>query len=173
MGRLANPLAITVLLGLGIGFAWSHATRTRVAARDRIDVPLTTAPVSHASPVTFAQPVPASQVAAAQATDAAEDWLEDAFSEDARRRAAAIAALGGAPAAQALPVLRRVLQSGEPADRPLVLAALRELALKNGDAAGAIREVLRVEVYDGNDEAFAQDAQVVLAELDDRLVALR
>ncbi len=35
-------------------------------------------------------------------------------------------------------------------------------------AAGSIREVLRVEVYDGNDETFVQSAQAVLAELEDR-----
>ena len=110
-------------------------------------------------------------VARATETAPTEDqvsaWITDANSADATRRAAAINSLANAPRAQALPVLRQVLSSGDPQDRPLALTSLRELALGQGDTDGGIRQVIREVIYHGEDEtllASAQDALDVVEE---------
>jgi len=90
-------------------------------------------------------------------------WSVDAVGGDAALRASAIAGLARAPVAQALPILRRVLISGEPAvDRPLALASLRELALERGDADGAIRAVVREAIYHADDVSNVEATQDVL-----------
>jgi hypothetical protein len=90
-------------------------------------------------------------------------WIADTTSGDAQKRAAAITALSGAPRSRALPVLRNVLLSGEPeVDRPLALRALRDLALHQGDADGAVRAAVREAIYHGDNETVAGAAQEVL-----------
>lgn len=90
-------------------------------------------------------------------------WSEDAVSGDASRRVTAITGLAKVPTAQALPVLRRVLVSGEPAvDRPLALASIRELALDRGDADGSIRAVVREAIYHADDFSNVAATQDVL-----------
>jgi hypothetical protein len=90
-------------------------------------------------------------------------WIADTTSGDAQKRAAAIAALSGGPRSEALPVLRNVLLSGEPeVDRPLALRALRDLALYQGDADGAVRAAVREAIYHGDNETVASAAQEVL-----------
>lgn len=109
------------------------------------------------------------EVSAAQAitSDMVDRWIAEATGDDAKSRAAAIAALAGAPRAQALPVLRRVLNVGEPTvDRPLALRSLRTLALQQGDADGAIRNVLREAIYHGDDVDVTRDAQAMLADVE-------
>jgi hypothetical protein len=94
-----------------------------------------------------------------------DQWISDANGSDAGKRAAAISALAQAPRAQALPVLHHVLINGEPTvDRPLALRALRELALEQGDADGAVRGAIREAIYhgDGQDETLLADAQDAL-----------
>ncbi len=87
----------------------------------------------------------------------------ETMSGDAARRAAAIAALAQAPRAEALPVLGRILTDGEPEiDRPLALRSLRELALNQGDADGAIREAVRHAIYHGDDFTKADALQETL-----------
>ena len=174
MERHLSPLAILALLacGAGVGFAYVYRASPWTFAAGSDDAAPAQAPALASAGVSAAS-VPALQAGPAPGGDAVAGWIEDAAGEDPGKRVVAIAALGGAPAARALPVLRQVLDSGDAVDRPLALNALRELALKDGDAAGSIREVLRVEVYDGNDETFVQSAQAVLTELDDRLIALR
>lgn len=93
--------------------------------------------------------------------------IAEATGEDARARAAAITALGTAPRLQAIPVLQRVLRSGEPVvDRPLALNSLRTLALQQGDADGGIRNVLRQAIYHGDDEATTNGAQTTLDDVE-------
>jgi HEAT repeat protein len=78
--------------------------------------------------------------------------IADTASGDAATRAAAITALSTAPRVEALPVLGRILTDGEPeVDRPLALRSLRDLALNQGDADGAIREAIRDAMYHGDD----------------------
>jgi hypothetical protein len=90
-------------------------------------------------------------------------WIADAAGADAAKRATAIAALAEAPKAQAVPVLRRLLTDAEPqVDRPLALRSLRDLALNQGDADGAIREAVRNAIYHGDDLTRTDDVQEVL-----------
>jgi hypothetical protein len=99
--------------------------------------------------------------------DAIAKWVTDAVGDDAKARAIAIAALAKAPRAQALPPLKRVLESGDSAvDRPLALSSLRTLAFEQGDADNQIRETLREAVYHVDDEQVARDAQTTLDEVE-------
>ncbi|HEU4780193.1 MAG TPA: hypothetical protein VFS58_09965 [Steroidobacteraceae bacterium] len=92
-----------------------------------------------------------------------QKWIADTQSGDATTRAAAITALASAPRAEALPVLGRILTDGEPqADRPLALRSLRELALSQGDADGAIRDAVRNAIYHGDDHTRIDDVQETL-----------
>jgi len=89
--------------------------------------------------------------------------IADSASGDAGKRATAIAALAAAPRAEALPVLGRILTDGEPQiDRPLALRSLRDLALNQGDADGAIRDAVRNAIYHGDDYTKVDDVQEVL-----------
>jgi hypothetical protein len=89
--------------------------------------------------------------------------IAETASGDPATRAAAILALASAPKIAALPVLRNVLENGEPSiDRPLALRSLRDLALHQGDEDGAIRSVVREAIYHGDDEAVVQSAQGAL-----------
>jgi hypothetical protein len=59
-----------------------------------------------------------------------------------------------------VPVLRRLLTDAEPqVDRPLALRSLRDLALNQGDADGAIREAVRNAIYRGDDQTKADDGR--------------
>jgi hypothetical protein len=92
-----------------------------------------------------------------------------AIGDDARARAAAIDALADAPKAQAVGVLQRVLSDGIEGDRQLALNSLRTLAVNQGDAEGEIRNVLRLTIYDGDDETVASSAQVLLDDIERNL----
>jgi hypothetical protein len=108
-------------------------------------------------------PQRAAPAEASPGTDDVARWIADTTSGDARKRADAITSLRRAPRAAALPVLRNVLLSGEPeVDRPLALRALRDLALYQGDADGAVRAAVREAIYHGDNETVARAAQEVL-----------
>jgi hypothetical protein len=120
-----------------------------------------------ASPVS--QPVlatpPASQNPAppASAQKTTTQLILDTTSGQAATRAAAIEALAEAPRAEVLPVLGRLLTDGEPqVDRVLALRSLRDLALNQGDADGAIRDAIRHAIYHGDDLTKADDLQEAL-----------
>jgi hypothetical protein len=132
-------------------------------------------PVHAASaPTSMAQPQEVSAVAVPAVNDvnlasatlpaqSVEQWITDTQSADASKRAAAIAALARAPKDQVLPVLRRLLTDAEPlVDRPMALQSLRDLALNQGDADGAIREAVRNAIYHGDDQTKTDDVQEVL-----------
>jgi HEAT repeat protein len=96
-------------------------------------------------------------------TDVVARLIAQTASSDAQSRADAISALAKAPKAEAIPVLRNVLNNGEPIiDRSLALQALRDLALYQGDDDGVIRSVVREAIYHGDDEAVALSAQGAL-----------
>ena len=94
-------------------------------------------------------------------------WIADTSSADAQTRAAAIAALAEAPRTQAIPVLKQVLEEGEPEiDRQTALRSLHTIALKQGDENGRIRDVLRRAMYHGDDEGVSQSAQALLEDIE-------
>jgi hypothetical protein len=94
-------------------------------------------------------------------------WISAATGSDAAARAEAITALGNAPKAQALPVLRKVLEVGDPeVDRQLALSSLHALALDQGDTDGRIRKALRDAVYHGDDDSVGQGAQTILEDIE-------
>jgi hypothetical protein len=97
-------------------------------------------------------------------------WIADTASADAATRATAITALAEAPRGEALPVLGRILESGEPqVDRPMALISLRELALNQGDADGAVRDAIRHVIYHGDDFTKVDDAQEALDVIEESL----
>lgn len=94
-------------------------------------------------------------------------WIKDTQSTDAKTRAAAIAALADAPKAQAMPALERVLETGEPnVDRHIALRSMHSLALREGDASGQIRDVMRHAIYHGDDDEVTQNAQSLLDDIE-------
>jgi hypothetical protein len=110
----------------------------------------------------------------ADSTKTTEQWIADTASGNATTRAAAIKALAAAPRAQALPVLGRLLTDGEPQiDRPLALQSLRDLALNQGDADGAIRDAIRHAIYHGDDMTKTDDAQEALEVIEESIQAQR
>jgi len=133
-------------------------------------------PVAAAAPKTpESAPVPAATspgpAAPAAASKSTAQWIAETASGDASTRAAAIAALAEAPRAEALPVLSRLLTDGEPSvDRPLALTSLRELALNQGDADGAIRDAVRHVIYHGDDFTKVGDAQETLDIIEESLM---
>jgi len=172
---MAQPSVIVVSLALvGIlgGLAYMHASRdddsaTRNEPKAIAAVPTTaepTVPVTGSSPAeTPAQPAPA---APTTSTDVPR-LIADTQSNDAKTRAAAIEALSNAPKSQAIPALKRVLESGEPQiDRQIALRSLHILALNDGDDSGTIRDTIRYAMYHSDDEGVTQSAQAFLEDIE-------
>jgi len=104
-------------------------------------------------------------------TKSTAQWIADTSSGDATKRAAAIMALAEAPRGEALPVLGQILESGEPnVDRSLALISLRDLALNQGDADGAVRDAIRHVIYHGDDFTRVDDAQEALDVIEESLM---
>ena len=107
---------------------------------------------------------------ASSAVKSTSQWIADTASADAATRAAAITGLAEAPRAEALPVLGRILENGEPqVDRPLALISLRDLALNQGDADGAVRDAIRHVIYHGDDFTRVDEAQEALDVIEESL----
>jgi hypothetical protein len=156
--RTTLSLAITAVGAVAIGSAY-------IASRP--DAPVAPAAASSPAPEVSAAPamaaVNSAPVSAAVTPDYVANWIADSTGGDAAKRATAIAALADAPRKDALPVLRRILIDGEPQiDRPLALRSLRDLALAQGDADGAIRDAVRQAIYHGDDLTKTEDVQEVL-----------
>lgn len=99
--------------------------------------------------------------------DTLEQWIKDTQSSDPKIRAAAIAKLGSAPKAEALPVLKNVLETGEPEiDRHIALNSLHTLALRDGDKNGQVRDVMRSAIYHGDNDGVTQTAQSLLDDVE-------
>jgi HEAT repeat protein len=97
-------------------------------------------------------------------------WLKQAADVDPAIRAAAIAALVKAPRSQAVPVLLKILDAGEPnVDRPLALRSLAAIALQQGDADAQIRDAIRHEIYHTDDSAMVLAEQAVLDDIEGHL----
>jgi hypothetical protein len=177
MFRLASiPLVAAILGALGV-FGYSYATRTASgvpelhtptagqigAASNTVQA---TVPQAESAPSANQKSAPP-QLAS---TEAIERWIAEASSTDPGARAAAIAALAGAPKSSAIPVLEAVLERGEAqVDRQIAVRSLHTIALQQGDENGRVREVLRAAMYHGDDEGVAQSAQAVLEDIETEL----
>jgi len=164
-----TPLLIGVstiaVVAIVAAYLAAHPAQTNVRVAEASAVP-SAAP--SAAPLTSA---PEAASPAAPAMDVAK-LIADTSSGDAAKRAAAITALADAPRDQALPVLGRILTNGEPeVDRPLALRSLRDLALNQGDADGAIRDAVRSAIYHGDDFTKVDDVQEVLDIIEESLAS--
>jgi HEAT repeat protein len=102
--------------------------------------------------------------------EAVDRWLIEVTDADPGTRAAAITALVKAPRSQALPVLLKILDTGEPnVDRPLALRSLATIALQQGDADAQIRDAIRHEIYHTDDSAMVLAEQAALDDIEGRL----
>jgi len=180
---------IAAMLGILSVLGYSNATRAPTddpgSDRKPLRTPSTTQVAGQISPHTDAAlsgaqragaPPPAEAPSHSPEVSAPETvarWIADTSSADAQTRAAALAALAEAPKTQAVPVLQRVLEVGEPEiDRQTALRSLHAIALKQRDENGRIRDVLRRAMYHGDDEGVSQSAQALLEDVETEL-ALR
>lgn len=160
-----------------IGFlGYAYLTRPESAAESGITTQSAALLAHHIE--TSAAPIATHNESSASETIASPDmvakWMAEAFDDDPAKRAKAIAALATAPRAQAIPVLQKVLNTGEPEiDRPLALHSLRTLALQQGDVDGGIRDVFRQAIYDGRYEAITPGAQAALDDVESYLDQVR
>lgn len=139
------------LIAISVVFAVSWHIARRPIELPAVSAAATARPTLSSVAPAASAPV-ANPVARPATADHVAGWIADTASGDAAKRAAAITALAEAPRARALPVLGRIFAEGEPSvDRALALQSLRELALNQGDADGAIRDAVRQAVYHGDD----------------------
>ena len=168
------------------GLAYMHASR------DSPEAPGASAPARAAEAATEqdrteATPTTAASTAAATSTasasesasdpvgaaprstrpDTVEQWIKDTQDSDPKIRAAAIAKLANAPKSQALPVLKQVLDTGEPeVDRHIALRSLHTLALRDGDRDSQVRDVMRRAIYHSDNDGVTQTAQSLLDDVE-------
>lgn len=177
------------MLAAGGGLAYMHASRnepatatnTTTAQVSRTEPSLaeapaqttTTAPNATNASAAGTAPSTSSNItgpAAAPAPgrpDTVAQWIEDTQDSDPRIRAAAISKLANAPQAQALPVLKDVLETGEPdVDRHIALNSLHTLALRDGDKTGQVRDVMRRAIYHSDNDGVTQTAQSLLDDVE-------
>lgn len=96
-----------------------------------------------------------------------ERWIAQTRDGDPKIRAAAIVNLANAPTAQALPVLREVIDSGEPeVDRHIALRSLHAIALRDGDSSGEVRDAMRRAIYHNDNDGVTQTAQSLLDDVE-------
>src|SRR6185369_7745603 len=128
-------------------------------------------PLPREAPATSSLITDVTPVSSTPTAETVAKWIADTMSGDAAKRATAITALAEAPKARAVPVLRRLLIDAEPqVDRPLALQSLRDLALNQGDADGAIRDAVRNAIYHGDDLTKAGEVQEVLDTIEESLL---
>lgn len=186
-----RPSIIAVSLGMLAacgGLAYMQATRdepeaaasTSTAQRSSTEQAKAAAPAQASATATndsstnaaTAAPAPSSNItesetAAPGRPDTVEQWIEDTQDSDPKIRAAAIAKLANAPQAQALPVLKDVLETGDPeVDRHIALNSLHTLALRDGDSNGEVRDVMRLAIYHSDNDAVTQTAQSLLDDVE-------
>ena len=168
---MAQPTVITVTLAVvaALGsLAYVHVSRddkqsaaiptATVAPRPQVEAPAESLPEEASAQPSTTQTTTTEDIAR---------WVADTQSNDAKTRAVAIEALAKAPKAQAIPALKRVLESGEPqVDRQIALRSLHVLALNDGDNNGAIRDTIRHAMYHSEDEGVTQSAQAFLEDIE-------
>ena len=159
---------IAVVLGVGLVVAWQYSQQLEDAPRIAEAPATAVTPVANATtPAAISSrgdadvPAVPAQPQAAPANEVTQ-WIRDSQGTDANARATAIAALAGAPRDRSLPVLERLVMNADPADRPLALKSLQQLALEQGDTDNRIRSAMRDVIYHGDDEQLAAGAQAAL-----------
>jgi hypothetical protein len=169
--------ALVALFALGclsvLGYSWAtragdpavgdplEASKRDVGARGET----ADAPARSPSAAPAAESVDVADDRPARGPSAADvaQWSADTSSDDPEKRAKAITSLAKAPKAEALPVLRRVLNHGEPLfDRPLAIRSLRDLAIAQGDEDGSIQDALRYATYHEADPDLIRGAEAAL-----------
>lgn len=168
-------IALSTLAACG-GFAYLHANREPAQQASSAAAAPTPGNVVVASAITAASPAPSLPSVSHEATstpspvvtsETIAQWINDTESPDAATRATAIAALADAPESQALPVLKSVLETGDPeVDRHIALRSLHALALRSTDPSGRIRDVIRHAIYHGDDDNVTQTAQSLLDDIE-------
>lgn len=182
-------ISTTMLAACG-GLAYMHASResseTASAASATAQAPEKTAAAEtseiDAAPTTVTGAVAATSTASESGSgsaattagaprpsrpDTVEQWIKDTQDSDPKIRATAIAKLGNAPKARALPVLKEVLDTGEPEiDRHIALRSLHAMALRDGDRDSQVRDVMRRGIYHSDNDGVTQTAQSLLDDLE-------
>lgn len=177
--------AVSMLAVCG-GLAYMHASRESPEAAGA-SAPARAAEAATEQDRTEATPTTAASTAAATSTasasesasdpvgaaprstrpDTVEQWIKDTQDSDPKIRAAAIAKLANAPKSQALPVLKEVLDTGEPeVDRHIALRSLHTLALRDGDRDSQVRDVMRRAIYHSDNDGVTQTAQSLLDDVE-------
>jgi hypothetical protein len=166
MERRTYLLLGLAALGAGALAVWGLSGSRAEPGADTI---VAAAPVSQPTAAASTLPSQNPTLPAARKKTTAQ-WIADTASGDAKTRATAIEALAEAPRAEALPVLARLLTDGEPqVDRVLALQSIRDLALNQGDADGAVRDAIRRVIYHGDDFSKPQDAQEAIEIIEESL----
>lgn len=186
-----RPTVIVVSIGMlaacgGLAYMHSNRDEPETAASTTTTTPSRTAPSLDAVPAQGTTTEPSAsnadanaaassssvtETAAAASTpgrpDNVEQWIQDTRDSDPKIRAAAIAKLANAPKAQALPVLKDVLDSGDPEiDRHIALNSLHTIALRDGDESGQVRDVMRRAIYHSDNDDVTQTAQSLLDDVE-------
>lgn len=165
MAQTSIIVVSLAMLGTLSGLAYVHANREEPM---RVETPRPAEPTRSAVEPPAAPEVskPIQPVRQTTITDVPR-LIADTQSTEATTRAAAIEALAKAPKSQAVPALKRVLESGEPqVDRQIALQSLHQLALSDGDNSGQIRDAIRHAMYHSDDENVTQSAQAVLEDIE-------
>jgi hypothetical protein len=178
-GAARSSLTLVALFALGLGsiLGYTYAQRdSRVGASSLADEVAAPVVAQRASPAN-AQPAQG-ETALPQPAAGAEptavtpeppsdtQLLADALGSDATKGEAIVRKLAQMPKERSLPILRRVLTSGDESRRVLALHSLRTVARDQGDNDGEIRSVVREAIYHGDNEALTSEAQSVLSDIE-------
>ncbi len=188
-----RPAVIVVSLGMLAacgGLAYTHssrdepetATSTATTQSSRTDSFLGAVPAQASTPASNANSASAAATAASSSSSVSatsgglralsgptpsSNGSRTRRDNDPKIRAAAIAKLANAPKEQALPVLKDVLETGEPeVDRHIALNSLHTIALRDGDKTGQVRDVMRRAIYHSDNDGVMQTAQSLLDDVE-------
>jgi hypothetical protein len=169
--RSTATLAALFALGLGSILGYTYARRDDTPARSpEVAVPAVARPVPPAIAMPAESVIAPSAPAAEPATKAElpseADLLADALGSDAAKGEATVRKLAQMPKERSLPVLRRVLTSGDETRRVLALHSLRTVARDQGDDDGEVRAIVREAIYHGDNETLTNEAQSVLSDIE-------
>lgn len=172
-GAARSSLTLVALFALGLGsiLGYTYAQRddTRAPSLEvpapvvaRPVVPVTAAPAESG----ITPQAPAAEPATSPDLPSDAQLLADALGSDAAKGEAAVQSLARMPKARSLPILRRILTSGDEKRRVLALHSLRTVARDQGDEDGEVRTVVREAIYHGDNEELTNEAQTVLSDIE-------
>jgi hypothetical protein len=171
-GSARSSLTLAAFFALGVGsiLGYTYARRDDTPAPLReVLAPAVAQPVPPiaATPgngVAPPAPVPEQTTKAEVPSDT--QLLADALGPDATKGEAAVQTLAQMPKERSLPLLRRILTSGDEKRRVLALHSLRTVARDQGDDDGEIRAVVREAIYHSDNEDLTNEAQTVLSDIE-------